>query len=172
MAKTYTAAGSAVAGDVYTAAAHNIIVTDVNNLIVKPMVQTTAVNTATVLSNTGTSPVQFNGASTIDTDAMTPVVANYSRFPITTTGMYAVSAYLTMNSGVGEAILFLTAGGTNFALNGSSGIVTGGQVRVGISGVGFLSSGSYLSFAIYQNTGADRTPLTAGFSAVWIGRSS
>jgi hypothetical protein len=86
MPKTYTAAGSATAGQVYTSSAHNVIVTDVNNLIVPPVCE--IVRTTNLSYTTGTD-ITFQSA-TIDTDGMFSA-GTPTRLTIQTTGIYLIS---------------------------------------------------------------------------------
>ena len=96
MAKTYTAAGSAVAGDVYTAAAHNVIVTDINNTIVPPACVATAGATQNIVNTTYTA-LTFS-AEQFDTDAIHDTSTNTSRFTVTTPGIYQMNAFSTHRS--------------------------------------------------------------------------
>ena len=86
MPKTYTAAGTVAAGDVYTAAAHNIIATDVNNLIVPP--------TVGVKLTSGKSPyvsgtsISWDAEDGWDTDSMWTSGANIT---LNTAGIYLVT---------------------------------------------------------------------------------
>jgi hypothetical protein len=95
MAKTYTAAATATAGEVYTASAHNVIVTDVNNLIVPPFVKCVRSGD---LSYTNTSDIAWN-AEAYDTDSMHDNVTNNTRITPTTAGIYVFtfSAYFTFS---------------------------------------------------------------------------
>ena len=86
MAKTYTAAGSATAGDVYTASAHNVIVTNVNNFIVPP---TVCVQRTTNLSYTTGTNVTWQSAAW-DTDGMWSA-GSATNVTIQTTGVYSIA---------------------------------------------------------------------------------
>jgi hypothetical protein len=104
MPKTYTAAGTVSAGDVYTAAAHNIIATDVNNLIVPPVCALTRTTNQLCANNTDT-PIQF-GTSNFDTDSMGTTGAS-AKITIKTPGVYQVSYHLSFaNIGTGVATAF------------------------------------------------------------------
>ena len=85
MAKTYTAGGTVVAGDVATAAAWNVLTVNSNNLIVPPACIATASATINVANTTFTA-ITFP-TERFDTDSIHDTSTNTSRFTITTSGI-------------------------------------------------------------------------------------
>jgi hypothetical protein len=177
MAKTYTAAGSAVAGDVYTAAAHNVIVTDVNNFIVPPMVR--AIRTADqTITNASTTAIQFTASDEFDTDAMHDTSTNSNRITINTVGVYIITATVNIASGNSTGVYRLVAirknGGNEIATQNPGGIQ---DARVTVTVTDSAIAGDYYEAVVYQDTGGN-VPLNllgglrAAFTAVWVGRTS
>ena len=177
MPKTYTAAGSATAGDVYTASAHNGIVTDVNNLIVPPVCE--VVRTTNLTSYTAATDISFSSAS-IDTDGMF-AAGSPTRITIQTTGLYvvtyvaAVSATATMTD-VSPIIRKNTSNLAFFmqkAYSSTNGYTAG-------SVVASLTASDYLTLRIdivggsnYTVRGdSSNTDVQTRLSATWIGRTS
>jgi hypothetical protein len=110
MPKTYTAAGSATAGEVYTSSAHNVIVTNVNNFIVPPMVKATKTTSQAI--TTGTDTLITFDTQVIDTDDMW---SSGGEFTIQTTGVYAVTAQLTWAAdATGQRAGFISKNATAF----------------------------------------------------------
>jgi hypothetical protein len=93
MAKTYTAAGTVVAGDVATAAAWNVVTADVNNLIVSPACR--AYRTGAT-SYTSGAAMSFD-LEHFDTDGMHNTVTNNDRITINTAGIYLITFAYTLN---------------------------------------------------------------------------
>lgn len=87
MAKTYTAAATAIAGQVYSAAAHNVIVTDVNNFIVPPSV---CVQRTAGTAYTNGSVVTWDTTAGWDTDGMFSA-GSPTLVTVQTTGLYLIS---------------------------------------------------------------------------------
>lgn len=175
MPKTYTTAGSAVAGDVYTASAHNVIVTDVNNFIVPSMCVTTGVNTAQSFAHATFTTVQFNGADSIDTDAIHDTVTNNTRFTCNTTGLYIVTFTAQINSTVvTQYILDLRLNATS-SIGENASPLAASAARGSVSALIHLTAATdYIEARIYQeSTGATaRTVASARMSLCWIGRQS
>ena len=178
MAKTYTAAGSATAGQVYTASAHNVIVTDVNNFIVPPMCSIS--RTASQSINSGTDTVVAFDTSVIDTDGMGTTGAS-AKITIQTAGVYVITfavcfaaytstttrqAFVAKNAGTGTRLIFLnitpTAGAVNF--NGSV--------------IASLAASDTLTGYVYHERGSAVNIESSGghpaciMSATWVGRTS
>lgn len=178
MAKTYTAAGSAVAGDVYTAAAHNVIVTDVNNMIVPPSVG--VYNTGNVsIPNVSWTRLSFTTAAW-DTDSMKGA-GTVTGISINTTGLYqiTISAVLDTNStGTNRNILIDkgTASSITSVLCAAS-LTWGANAYADLNAsiVASLTAGDTLQAFMFQNSGGALNSLgsaTRIFSATWIGRTS
>jgi hypothetical protein len=174
MPKTYTAAGTVSAGDVYTAAAHNIIATDVNNLIVPPAVRCIR---STDLSYTLGAAIAFDGED-YDTDDMHSTATNTSRITIQTAGIYLVTAHIyTTFTGTLTGMDFWIAKNTakvaeQFELAMSQGINWNGTIQVVTSAV----ATDYFEVA-FNVTGSNTHIVKASvpqsyFSATWIGRTS
>ena len=175
MAKTYTAAGSATAGDVYTAAAHNVIVTDVNNFIVPAFCVTTGFNASQNFAHATSTAVQFSGADAYDTDAMHDPSVNNTRFTVTTEGLYICSFHGQINStGVTQLLLSLTLSGTGFAESGTGSPITASAARNSVTGIVYATSGQYVEALVYQESAASASrQLSVGrFSMAWLGRAS
>lgn len=187
MAKTYTAAGSAVAGDVYTAAAHNVIVTDVNNFIVPAACRVTRTTALNVANNTFVA-LNFN-STTYDTDSF--VGATTTFLTVNTAGIYSITATLGWGAVAAgaKAIIFVL----NPTLSGSGDTTTiSSGTRIGatfLTGVGAAASQTTLSAAAtYSFAASDRISLglfqSSGgslgidtvdglhFAMTWLGRTS
>ena len=171
MAKTYTAAGSATAGDVYTASAHNVIITDVNNLIVPAA----CILTATGIS-VGSGGVTFGDGGTggtwteeVDTDAMRNPSSNPARITITTPGIYVITANLTSSSGVSERNVQISKNGTTTLAIQTVAVGSSYFAETSASACANLADGDWLTMTAFSVT--TRT-YAARFSAVWVGRTS
>jgi hypothetical protein len=186
MAKTYTAAGTVVAGDVYTAAAHNIIVTDVNNLIVKPMARASRSTDLSIANATATA-VAFS-VEDFDTDGM--YTAGNAIMTIQTAGVYLV----TGSAGVqihptGVRGLFLvrnpTIGGSNAITaglriaNSWTNTVNAGATNSGLTVTTLynFSASDTVCVGIYQNAGGPlsvtgTTTEQPSLSVTWIGQTA
>lgn len=185
MAKTYTAAGSANAGDVYTSSAHNVIVTDVNNLIVPPIANVSLTTNASVANTTNT---WFGFTSVIDTDSMvtagalSSTIGNAGKITINTTGVYMVSyAFTCATDADGYRYVSVHKNGAGDPLN-ANGILwqmyqpvsAFAQVSHAASGLLSLTAGDYLQLGVYHQAGAALQYNTNGsnFSVYWVGRTS
>ena len=184
MPKTYTAAGTVAAGDVYTAAAHNIIATDVNNFIVPPMCRLVCAASQTI--TTATDTLVTLGTNEFDTDSMGTTGAS-AKITINTTGIYQVSYSITLGPNAGGTFRAATIvkNGTG-SPNAGTGLFWGtapfsGAYTTTFRGSGLLSltAADYLQLSVYQDSGssvlighsAQLIPATF-FSAVWVGRTS
>jgi hypothetical protein len=147
MPKTYTAAGTVSAGDVYTAAAHNIIATDVNNFIVPPTCQARV--TTTITGYVDGSDITFNTTAAFDTDGMFSSGAP-TRITVQTSGLYVVSFI-----GGYDGVATITRALTQIKKNGGGAIV---QQEV----FGNSTSGSFSTSAILNLNASDF--LTVGLS--------
>jgi len=187
MPKTYTAAGTVVAGDVYTAVAHNVIATDVNNFIVPAACRVTRTTALNVANNTFVA-LNFN-STTYDTDSF--VGATTTFLTVNTAGIYSITATLgwgAVAAGI-KAIIFVL----NPTLSGSGDTTTiSSGTRIGASflnGVGAAGNQTTLSAAAtYAFAASDKISLgllqTSGgalgvdsadglhFALTWLGRTA
>ena len=178
MAKTYTAAGSATAGEVYTSSAHNVIVTDVNNFIVPPMCRaalTSAINPYT--SNTDISWSTDSSGGGFDTDGMWDS-GQPARVTFQTAGVYIVTfGYNVNHSGTitqREGYIRSSVGGAFLAddyLIGSFTTAIQNTITTTIN----AAAGDYVT-ARFACTGGSSISIQAGersfLSAVWVGRTA
>ena len=174
MAKTYTAAGSAVAGDVYTAAAHNVIVTDVNNLIVPPALRLNLTADATI---TNGSLISWSSAA-YNTDGMW---SSGSTITVQTSGIYLMT-FAGFVSTTGSLTYAIAQYGVSSDLGyyGNAGQVLGGTgAYVSHSMVSALTAGDTINFAVavagsgtYTLRGTANDQTRARATVTWIGRTS
>jgi hypothetical protein len=177
MAKTYNTIPTVSTGDVYTATAHNNIVTNVNNYRVPPSCRVRKTGTQAFTNPTVISFDTDTGSGAHDTDGMwdagSPTVIT-----IQTTGLYLVTAYVAATSATGNAITVLqmslnTSAGGSFADLGAGGN-TGTTAAASASGVTSLTAGDTVSITCYFN--GSGTGLTIGaattMSATWVGQVS
>jgi hypothetical protein len=173
MPKTYTAAGTVAAGDVYTAAAHNIIATDVNNFIVPPACR--VYNTAAINPYTSNALITWN-AEEYDTDEMHSTVSNTSRITIQTAGVYSIAVLLrgswsgTMTS---QAIAIM-ANGAEHSVHEVFGIsTTVGGSWMTVSTIDDFAANDYIEARWGLGGATSPQVLTPSRLAVsWIGRTS
>jgi hypothetical protein len=184
MPKTYTAAGTVVAGEVYTASAHNIIATDVNNLIV-PAACSVYHNTTQSIASGTNQTVIFN-SELYDTDAMHDNVTANSRITINTPGLYIVTSNLTFTntSATGTREIKLAINGvlptTQNAVQKRSASSDGAASndRISLSTILSLNLSDYVEVFASQSSGgpmnlvAEASGSGCNFTAVWIGRTS
>jgi hypothetical protein len=182
MPKTYTAAGTVVAGDVYTAAAHNIIATDVNNLIVPPACRAVRATLQTIA--TGTDTFVTWPTESYDTDGM--FTAGSDTITIQTAGLYIVTCSITfVVNATGFRVVNLyksPSSATNFAVvfanswHGTAGAGLGTTVHC--SGVTTFAAGDTVKVGVAQSSGGNLDVGNASFSdsnhvsVTWIGRTS
>ena len=177
MPKTYTAAGTVVAGEVYTAAAHNIIATDVNNFIVPPMCQARV--TTTITGYADGSDITFNTTAAFDTDGMFSSGAP-TRITIQTSGLYVVSLIgsFTGSATITRALAQIKKSGVVVSQEEAFGTSTGGSFSN--SSILNLTASEYLTAAIsfaggsaYTVQGnATETSAQTRLTATWIGRTA
>jgi hypothetical protein len=163
MAKTYTAAGTVAAGDVYTAAAHNIIATDVNNLIVPAYCQITRNANQSIPHATDTD-VSLD-TQIYDTDDM--FAPTSSTITINTSGIWLVNAeaYFPETLNTRADILFFQ--GVTVVRRQ---IQYGTQERFDMTSVQYIASGTNCKFQVYQtNSGATAKNLTFKAAFMWLG---
>ncbi len=187
MAKTYTAAGSAVAGDVYTAAAHNVIVTDVNNFIVPPAVRATR-SAALSVANATIVAINF-GVETYDTDGM--FGGSGTTFTVQTSGLYIVTATVAFGANAtGQRFIFI---GVNPTLSGSgdttqitsstriaSTTAIGASATIQhpccVSGTYAFTAGDTVALGVYQTSGGvlgiEVVQETPQMAMTWVGRTA
>jgi hypothetical protein len=177
MAKTYNTIPTVSTGDVYTATAHNNIVTNVNNYRVPPAC---SLKRTAALSQTASGTYQ---AISWDTENFTQTDSgmwssgtNPSRINLTTAGIY----YVTGNVAFGASATGLRAlriMRNNIAAAFST-LVAGNSVINYLNVASLIQSDGthYVELAAYQDTGGnfayslgDGTML---FSAVWVGQVS
>jgi hypothetical protein len=181
----YVAPSTVVAGQTYSAAAHNVIVNDVidheariNNLTLRPACR--LVNTTNISPFTSGNTITWNSES-FDTDGMHSTTTNTDRITIATAGIYYV--YGVVNS------TLASAGGSTMSIecrvNGSASNIVFTEAQVdgmGLSGGTFAFSGSglwnlvatdYLTL-IYNtnNTGTKTITTASSFGAVWVGNAA
>ena len=179
MPKTYTAAGSATAGQVYTASAHNVIVTDVNNLIVPPMVKASRLTTQSINNNTDT----FVTWTTQDIDTDDMFAPTSDTITINTTGVYLCQAQVVFaQNGTGNRFVHIVKNDDatpSYLLNIATGFLPGNATNslvVGCSTIAALTATDTLKVIAFQSSGgalnAGDVSVQSFFSAAWIGRIS
>ena len=181
MPKTYTAAGTVAAGDVYTAAAHNIIATDVNNFIVPPLCRVRRATNQSIPNVTDTF-VSWT-LEDIDTDGM--FTATSDTITIQTTGVYLVAAsvYFAANA-TGQRIINMmksptTASDLAAAFAQSWFPVASATNPSTLSASGLVScvAGDTIKIVVYQTSGGPLNIADTGFtsatqcSIAWVGRT-
>jgi hypothetical protein len=182
MAKTYTAAGSAVAGDVYTAAAHNVIVTNVNNFIVPPIARVRRATNQSIPNATDTF-VSWT-IEDIDTDGM--FTATSDTITIQTAGVYIVttSVYFAANA-TGQRVVNMMKSPSSvsdlaaaFAQSWFPVASATNPSTLSASGVVNCIVGDTIKIVAYQTSGGALNIADTGFSSAtqcsiaWIGRTS
>ena len=115
MAKTYNTFTNVATGDVYTAASHNAILTNVNNYRVPPSCQVR--RTTNLTGYTSDAAITWESEA-FDTDDMWASSPNPTRITIATAGLYLVTF-----SGKVDATATLTLAHANMSVNGN--LVTG-----------------------------------------------
>jgi hypothetical protein len=183
MAKTYTAAGSAVAGDVYTAAAHNVIVTNVNNFIVPPACRVQKTSTMNLVNLTDTL-ITWDLES-YDTDGMVTLASSTSEITIGTSGIYQVTGSLSFQAnGTNRRAMWITKNGTSY-VDSITGLNVPCQATASTvlqtTTTTTLTAGDVIRMYGYQNSGSTLTvPASASapetiftsLALTWVGRTS
>jgi hypothetical protein len=170
MPKTYNSIPTVSTGDVYTATAHNNIVTNVNNYRVPP-----AVSLQKSIANTtaGTTwDFTLAGDEEFDTDDMHSITTNTTRITIQTAGIYLfqASAFGGYNAG-DEVSIALYKNGTALAniVQVSAMESAGYSPGPSLSHVASCAVNDW--FIVTAFVSINRT-LTCRFSAVWLGQVS
>jgi hypothetical protein len=190
MPKTYTAAGTVAAGDVYTASAHNIIATDVNNFIVPPAARILLTSNVSVANGSHTDFAGFtstNATEDYDTDGMVTLSASASAMTVQTAGIYQVNATIIFGpNGVGSRVgrIVRSSGGTLTAI-GACNLppppAVNGAFSTTVSGFASFAVGDLIRLMVYQASGGPLNLQTIDgnaeyaqtqLSAAWIGRTS
>ena len=173
MAKTYTAAGSATAGDVYTASAHNVIVTDVNNLVVP---STVSVRLTSDKTYTSASNISWD-AEDFDTDSMW---ASGTSISINTTGLYLVTFHgrVTGTSGFTYVLPSIKQSGGEARI-GTVSVISSTDYRFNATALMSLSAASTLTFDVVfagggtvTLNGSDTQGSRTRASVCWIGQTT
>lgn len=185
MPKTYTAAGSATAGDVYTASAHNVIVTDVNNFIVPPLVRVNKSSATQALVNSTLTYVTWD-AEDYDTDEMFTTASN-TVITCKTAGVYLVTASLTFaTNATGSRLLSLMKNpsstsdfGAAFAGHWLPASGAGSEAVLSVSSPVSLAVNDVVRVMAFQSSGGNLNigavpswSAQSHFSASWIGRTA
>lgn len=187
MAKDYNTFTDVSTGDVYTAAAHNLILENVENYRVPPMVRVQRDGTNQSVTPGASGFVAWNNASAaFDTDSMWSSGAN-TRITVNTAGVYLVTWTLTTGwSGSAYGWYFVidhrNSGGTLIGYPGSEYYYDNGSSMVfsynaTISCVVSASVGDYFQCRWDAFYGSATNPAFGGtythsLSAVWQGQVS
>jgi hypothetical protein len=189
MAKTYNSIPTVSTGDVYTATAHNNIVTNVNNYRVPPMASLRLSSSVAVATANHTSFAGFtntNGAEVIDTDDMVTLSATASAITVQTAGVYSVSATTTWAAnatGIRYSRIVRSRGGTllAFAISSLPNIGAGIEQQASLSGLIPCDAGDLIRLMVYQDSGGNLNLLAGApsddfggtrLSATWLGQVS
>lgn len=173
MPKTYTAAGSATAGQVYTASAHNVIVTNVNNFIVPPAARIRVTGNRAI---TSAADFAWDGTS-YDTDGMWSS-GSAARLTAQTAGIYLV----VLNVVDQVTVANCTSNSVEIFFNGVAAAGNRSLTTITINEFIITSVSFMASFAVsdyvtarIQFAGGTHTMLNdtrASLSATWVGRTS
>jgi hypothetical protein len=175
MPKTYNTIPTTTTGSVYTAAAHNNIVTNVNNYRVPPMCITTGVNTSQSFTHANAADVQFNGVDTVDTDDIHNPSSNSDQFVIATAGVYQVSFALIINTTTVTSLLATVSKNAGGVFeSGSSSPLSASAARWSIAGAVECVAGDVIRARVYQTStsSVSQTLFSARMSLVWLGQVS
>ena len=167
MAKTYNSIPTVSTGDVYTATAHNNIVTNVNNYRVPPMCK--AYSTAnTTLTNAQWTKIPV-ASKLFDTDTMHD--SGNGRLVIKTAGVYVFAGNAVVDSndtGTPFRIFALmknaTVSGGNFTAGVPISMSSYGMnefLRMEIHGIDHLAVNDYIEMYMYWQSGTNRATGTA-----------
>jgi hypothetical protein len=181
MAKTYNTIPTTTTGSVYTAAAHNNIVTNVNNYRVPPMARVRRA-TSNFSVTAGSSGFFEWNSETYDTDGMYDG-ASPQRLTVQTAGVYLVVMNFVLQwSGTATVrdvqLIHTTSGGTETNIGGvfldytSTSVFLRASVAVNFD----ASVGDYFRGRLFTLTGGTSSSLlndsTSNFSATWLGQVS
>jgi hypothetical protein len=185
MPKTYNTIPTTTTGSVYTAAAHNNIVTNVNNYRVPPSVR--AVRTSDLTGYTSGAPITWQSDSAsggYDEDAMWDA-GDATKIFFPTAGIYTVSlkVYLTCTATLTSMNL---GAATNALTSATTTYVSGHAVDSTVAAFGVMTftakvaADDYMTFGVFPKGGSayiingaasdafDQTSV----SATWIGQAS
>lgn len=182
MAKTYNTIPTVNTGDVYQAASHNNIVTNVNNYRVPPMCMIYKTAAQSIANNTGT--IISWDAEYLDTDSMWSSGATIS---CTTAGIYLTTVavqWQTNTAGIRRANLQKNITGTTYDTakrvwewnSGPMGTVGWGGLSY--SALVSMAANDTLAVGVVQNSGValningDATSLEVTFSMLWVGQAT
>jgi hypothetical protein len=175
MAKTYTAAGTVVAGEVYTAAAHNIIANDVNNLIVPPSVKVVRTSDTSYTSATSiTWQSVSSGNAAWDTDGMW-AAGDPTKITFNTSGIYSIVFQFFMSgTSLANCLSFVVANNSTIFAEMDYTPPTTTQALATVSGIYNAAAADYIQARVqYTGTGTMKgTTVPSYLSATWIGRTS
>jgi hypothetical protein len=170
----WTTPGTAVAGDVLTAAFWNSNVRDNSNFLYKPPMARVG-NTANISSYTNNTDITWN-TETYDTDAMHDISTNTARITINTAGIYSVLLQVraTWSSTLTNMACAIYVNGVEQAVVEVYGISTTiGGLWFQANHVAELSAGQYVTGRLYFGGATSMVIATPSYmSATWVGRSS
>ena len=172
MPKTYNTIPTVSTGDVYTATAHNNIVTNVNNTRVPPMCR--LFNSATLTPYTTNTAITWNSES-YDTDDMHSTSANTSRITFQTAGVYLLTATIRTDATTitqGNIYCRPNGGATQIGQNviSPASNTAIGQVS---SFMYSFAAGDYIEWiSAYVGTGTASINVNSHVEALWLGQVS
>jgi hypothetical protein len=189
MPKTYNTIPTTTTGSVYTAAAHNNIVTNVNNYRVPPACRVRRTTNQSIANVTWTV-INWN-TEAHDTDDMFTATTN--QITVQTAGLYLVTASLSFVSNstgfrIGAIALNPTITGsgdsasvasnfTAFASDARTPAVNGAETAVSLSLVASLAANDKIALIGYQNSGGALNAVSTAqssdhLSVAWLGQVS
>jgi hypothetical protein len=150
MAKTYTSAGTVAAGDVLTAAAFNVVTSDINNLIVAPAV---SVYRSSALTGFTTGSAITWQAEHYDTDDMW---TSGSGITINTTGLYLinVAGQFTCTASCALLVIEIKRSGTTI-LSAFQPLLSANESRFCLSGLVDLAAADSLTVTAQMSGGSN-----------------
>lgn len=172
MAKDYNSFTDVATGDVYTAAAHNLVLENINNYRVPPSVKLER-TTGQVVYDASTATMVWDSEAW-DTDAMHDNATNQDRITINTPGIYLVIGAVRYTAGISDdSSLTINLNGSLVVRDeGGPANTAGGRTA---SLMLNLSAADYLTMQVYQNNSANTSRTTTSgtfFSAAWLGQAS
>jgi hypothetical protein len=173
MPKTFTSNLPSVStGDVYTATAHNNIVTNVNNYRVPPMCR--LFNSATVTPYTTNTAITWNSES-YDTDDMHSTSVNTSRITFQTAGVYLCTATIRTDATTitqGNLYARLNGGATQLGQNFIIPVSSTAISQVSSFMYSFAASDYIEWISAYAGTGTASINTISHVEAIWLGQVS
>jgi hypothetical protein len=185
VAKTYNPIPSVATGDVYTAAAHNAIVENVNGYRVPPMCRLTRTTDQSINSGTETR-VQF-GTAVFDTDPTMATTGASAKITINTAGVYLVNAesmWQSVSTLTFYRYHYVAVSSTVERIARQGVFHSGGVQAISSSAVVSLAAGATLELFVFHTRGSaldisttgsalGTTPgAVASLSAAWLGQVS